>query len=174
MFPYYDRDGQKISQWDWSRLKFGTPGYDIVRQHYIRGFFISTVWLGIDLNFHFEGPPIIFETMVFPPGDEAGEDGVFSERYCARYATRESALAGHDQALAAMKDSLSASDSEVMTAEQFREYVENVDAFLDAKLTPEYIAERYKLFVERIQGDLMQPDLSDGGEEDPRQWPEAT
>lgn len=56
---------------------------------------ISTVWLGIDHNFMMEGPPLIFETMVF--------DGNFGDRYCERYATKDEALAGHAKAVAWVK-----------------------------------------------------------------------
>lgn len=46
---------------------------------------VSTVFLGLDHSFD-DGPPIIFETMVFGgPLDEQGE----------RYSTREQALSGH-------------------------------------------------------------------------------
>jgi hypothetical protein len=49
---------------------------------------ISTVWMGIDHNFSGEGPPIIFETMVF----DGEMDG-----YQWRYATEAEAIAGHDE-----------------------------------------------------------------------------
>ncbi len=48
---------------------------------------VSTVFLGIDHNFSKEGPPILFETMVF--GDERWKDE--QERYC----TWDEAVAGH-------------------------------------------------------------------------------
>jgi hypothetical protein len=47
---------------------------------------VSTVFLGLDHNFHFGGPPQLFETMAFH-GDE-GED-------MDRYSTWEEAEAGH-------------------------------------------------------------------------------
>jgi len=56
---------------------------------------VSTVFLGIDHNFGDEGPPLLFETMVF------GE-GSFSEQACDRYSTWEEAVEGH----ARMVDSL--------------------------------------------------------------------
>jgi hypothetical protein len=48
---------------------------------------ISTVWLGINHNWH-DGPPIIFETMVFG-GPNDGE--------CFRYSTEKEAREGHAQ-----------------------------------------------------------------------------
>lgn len=49
---------------------------------------ISTIFLGINHNFGEEGPPLLFETMVFKRGSWSEED-------CARYATQEEAEAGH-------------------------------------------------------------------------------
>lgn len=50
------------------------------------GFYVSTVWLGVDYSFSF-GPPLIFETMVFFKS--------WSELDMERYTTEEQALAGH-------------------------------------------------------------------------------
>lgn len=49
---------------------------------------ISTVFLGLDHQFG-EGPPMLFETMVF-----AGADNYVDEHY-ERYSTKDEALAGH-------------------------------------------------------------------------------
>jgi hypothetical protein len=51
---------------------------------------VSTVFLGLDHNFDDQGPPILFETMIF-----SGEHDGYQERY----ATREEALIGHARAL---------------------------------------------------------------------------
>ncbi len=49
---------------------------------------ISTVFLGLDYNFHQDGPPILFETMVFGgPMDEEMD----------RYSTWEEAEQGHNE-----------------------------------------------------------------------------
>ncbi len=49
---------------------------------------VSTVFLGTDHNFYaIEGPPILFETMIFVDGSEQGMD---------RYATWDEAEAGHN------------------------------------------------------------------------------
>jgi hypothetical protein len=50
---------------------------------------ISTVFLGIDHGFIEEGPPILFETMVFCQGSR-------SDLECERYATWDQAVAGHN------------------------------------------------------------------------------
>lgn len=47
---------------------------------------VSTVFIGLDYNFCVEGPPIVFETMIFH-GPLAGEQ--------ERYSTWEEAEAGH-------------------------------------------------------------------------------
>ena len=47
---------------------------------------ISTIFLGLDHQFD-DGPPLIFETMIFP-----------NEIYCERYTTWDEAVAGHAKA----------------------------------------------------------------------------
>jgi hypothetical protein len=76
---------------------------------------ISTVWLGMDMSFSFlQEPhiPLIFETMIFLAPDP-NADRVFGESvYQTRYPTEESALAGHDQAVAWAKQTLFFQDKE--------------------------------------------------------------
>jgi hypothetical protein len=50
---------------------------------------ISTVFLGLDHRLSDSGPPLVFETMVFPSRRN------LSEIDADRYTTREEALAGH-------------------------------------------------------------------------------
>lgn len=52
---------------------------------------VSTVFLGIDHNFHANGPPVLFETMIF---------GGPHDQYQERYSTKEDAIAGHRKAVA--------------------------------------------------------------------------
>jgi hypothetical protein len=65
-------------------------GFDTIKP----GETVSTVWLGLDHRFD-EGPPLIFETMIF---------GGPHDQYCDRYSTEEAALAGHDQTVAALRE----------------------------------------------------------------------
>jgi hypothetical protein len=117
---YYDRDGRPIDVMRWAEL-FGDPQYKRVALHWIRGWMVSSVWLGLDHNF-FGGTPLIFETMVFPPGDEADRHGVWSENYQERYPSEAAALAGHDRALAWIREKLpDASEKEIIAAAQFDE-----------------------------------------------------
>jgi hypothetical protein len=117
---YYDRKGQPMDMMAWAR-QHEDDDCRTVAQHWVRGWMVSTVWLGIDHNFTRQGPPVIFETMVFPPGDEAGGHGVWSGDYCERYSTEEAAQAGHDRALAWIVDKIGdpAAVMEIMSPAQF-------------------------------------------------------
>ena len=55
---------------------------------------VSTVWLGLDHRFMSEGPPLIFETMVFRSKKN------YSGEYQERYSTEEEAIKGHKQTVA--------------------------------------------------------------------------
>jgi len=98
---YYDRDGVGISMWEWSCL-FENYDYKVVRKTRVAGVEVSTVWLGIDHNFLMEGPPLIFETMIFEA--EPSETEIFGRKamvheealdFQERYATEEEALRRH-------------------------------------------------------------------------------
>jgi hypothetical protein len=52
------------------------------------GYFVSTVWLGLDHSFGRGGPPTIFETMV-----QRQDDGEWVMQ--RRYETEKQALVGH-------------------------------------------------------------------------------
>jgi hypothetical protein len=67
-------------------------GRDIV------GFFeVSTVFLGLDHNFSEEGPPLLFETMVFSIQDNGESDYAGEEQW--RCSTWEEAEAQHKMAM---------------------------------------------------------------------------
>lgn len=57
---------------------------------------VSTVWLGVNHNFIGDGPPLIFETMVF--GDHS-----LAEDACWRYATEDEARRGHEKVVEALR-----------------------------------------------------------------------
>ena len=112
---YFDRQGKPIGMMDWAR-KHDDREYSTVAQHWVRGWMVSTVWLGINHNYLPSGPPLIFETMIFAPKDAtiggdgqmpgpAGAAGLTAadlDQYQERYATEEAAQAGHDRAIAAL------------------------------------------------------------------------
>ena len=102
---YYDRKGQPMEMLAWA-AKFDDMDYRAVAQHWVRGWMVSTVWIGLDHGFGRGHAPLIFETMIFPPGDEAGEYGVMAEDYCDRYPTEAAAHAGHDRALSWLREKI--------------------------------------------------------------------
>lgn len=64
----------------------------------IDGKLISTIWLGLNHNFFYDGDPHIFETMVFT------EKYGGQEIYCERYSTWQEAEEGHKHAVQWVKD----------------------------------------------------------------------
>lgn len=94
---WYDRQGQPIDTATANRL-LGDMGYKRIAKTNIKSasdpaidWDVSTVWLGVDHSFG-DGPPIIFETMVFGNGD--------GDQYMQRYVTEEQARAGHAETVA--------------------------------------------------------------------------
>lgn len=91
MSRYYSRDGTPMSLMEWAHAL--EPEKQRVAADELDGYYVSTVWLGLDHNYHAEGPPLIFETMVFKQGDAI-------DLYRARYSTEEEAARGHKQVVA--------------------------------------------------------------------------
>lgn len=82
---YYDRKGKPIDMVAWSEaLKTKKR---VAQTTLADGKWVSTVWLGQDYSF--EGPPLIFETMVFNSKDD------MDELDCESYSTEQEALKGH-------------------------------------------------------------------------------
>lgn len=101
MMDWYDREGKPISIEEWGRLH---EQYDYVRVEldHVGPYVVSTVWLGLDYRFVGDGPPIIFETMVFTntawnadPGDPDPEPLFDIE--CMRWSTEDEARRGHQE-----------------------------------------------------------------------------
>lgn len=78
------------------------------------GYWVSTVFLGLDHNFSGNGPPMLFETMAF---DDVREVREFNGRLyrmhgeamlCERYSTRDNALIGHERHVRALNAKLDA------------------------------------------------------------------
>lgn len=89
---YYDQDGNPMGIKAWHE-KYQDHKSRRVAHDEVCGYRVSTVFLGLDHSFSPEGPPLIFETMVFP-GDS------YVEEYAERYTTREEAEEGHQRAIA--------------------------------------------------------------------------
>lgn len=87
---YYDRQGRPISMEQWS------ADFALDRHLAVTGLGalgeVSTVFLGLNHNYG-DGPPLIFETMIF---------GGPMDQYQDRYSTEEEAMAGHNFAVMAL------------------------------------------------------------------------
>lgn len=81
---------------EWA-LFFELDNRKVARDDGVNGYDVSTVFLGIDHNYNPEGPPLLFETMVFGTG---GLDDVC----CVRCSTWEQAEAQHAKVLQMVKD----------------------------------------------------------------------
>ncbi len=94
MSDFYDIDGQQIELMEWAK-KFESPENKLVARTVLDdGITISTVWIGIDHQFG-DGPPLIFETMVFHDEDDRPD-----EIDVLRYSTLEEAEQGHKNMVA--------------------------------------------------------------------------
>jgi hypothetical protein len=93
MSDYYNRKGEPVSAEEATQAFLRDEYQDdrrVAETTLPDGRWVSTVFLGINHQFG-EGPPLIFETMVFPNEND------LSEEYCERYSTEEEAQAGHDR-----------------------------------------------------------------------------
>ncbi len=84
MSRHFDRAGRPMSTLEWFKA-FEDPTVKRVASDDVGDAWISTVWIGLDHAFG-DGPPLIFESMVFG-GELDGE--------CDRYSTEAEAFAGH-------------------------------------------------------------------------------
>lgn len=97
---YYDRAGRPITLREWGELH-RDPDYRIVEQTEVGVAWVSTVWLGLDLEWG-RGEPVIFETMTFvkPIDDWLGRErlAVLEDLdRCERYGTEADAKLGHQR-----------------------------------------------------------------------------
>jgi len=90
---YYDREGNQISMDEWINLREDQENRFIDRD-VINGFLISTVWIGLDHQFG-DGPPLVFETMVFDQREKENWEDIF----CKRASTEEQAREAHQEAV---------------------------------------------------------------------------
>ena len=102
--PYYLRDGTATDAGTWAQYFEGLDRQVAVTR-VVDGALpasscvVSTVFVGLDMNFH-DGPPLIFETMVFgPAGCMDGDQW--------RWSTEAQALAGHERIVIAVCEKLS-------------------------------------------------------------------
>ena len=91
MTPWYDKAGNPIADIKKVEPLLSNMDYKRVRETTLPdGKWVSTIWIGLDYNYG-DGPPLIFETMVFSSREEMG--GL----ECRRYATEAEAIAGHEE-----------------------------------------------------------------------------
>lgn len=106
MILYYDRMGRPIDREAAWRLMEDVAARRVAQTRIEPGIVVSTVHIVLNHRFD-DGPPLIFETMVRREEVLAGDkepDYDWGEQW--RYATEEAALAGHDQAVKMIEDSL--------------------------------------------------------------------
>jgi hypothetical protein len=97
---WYDRRGRPMSFEQWGATFEQAMDYKrVCADDVITGdgqtVWVSTVWLGIDHGWYRQGPPVIFETMVFREG--------MSEEYCDRYSSEAAARDGHARAVRGLR-----------------------------------------------------------------------
>lgn len=85
LHKHYDVDGTPITFGEWA-YAFEGRGRDRRFRHVgdttlPNGLWVSTVWLGLNHSWDPNGPPLIFETMVFKPKPDGGD--VDQERYAS-------------------------------------------------------------------------------------------
>ena len=91
---YYGRDGEPITQNEWSRAMRQPRHIGNTR---IARCWVSTVWLGLDHSWVFGGPPIIFETMIFVPRYKDRGRVSSPQDWQTRYSTEDQARLGHER-----------------------------------------------------------------------------
>jgi len=77
------------------------PKLQIVAKTKHKGYEVSTVWMGLDHSWG-NGPPLIFETMIF----KLGSYKAACDDYQERYSTEQEALTGHEVAVKYLKNHL--------------------------------------------------------------------
>ena len=91
---WYLRDGTVTNDIRVWGEKFKDLAYKRVAETTLSdGKWVSTVWMGMDHSCDEDGPPLIFETMVFERGGSGDVD-------CERYSTEAEAVAGHEAMVA--------------------------------------------------------------------------
>jgi hypothetical protein len=95
---YFDREGKPLPMCAWAVLFEDRHEYGAIGKTDVGPWWISTVWLGMDHQWG-DGPPLIFETMVFWHGP-TGSTPDQGYEYQERYSTEAQARAGHALAVA--------------------------------------------------------------------------
>lgn len=87
-YEYYSRKGEGYDDvLDWAKHAEDRKNKVVKQQTTWLGYWVSTVWLGLDHSYSEDAPPLIFETMVFR--------GSYSGLDMDRYTTEKQAKDGH-------------------------------------------------------------------------------
>ena len=100
VIQHYDRAGNPMTVDEWIeaiKVKEGIDPRRVAETTLPDGKWVSTVWLGLDHNFSGDGPPVIFESMVFAFRKSQGLGEDLDQE---RYSTEEEARMGHDALVA--------------------------------------------------------------------------
>jgi hypothetical protein len=97
------REIRKVDLMTWAKWLEEHRAEKIVKQEDVGGFWVSTVFLGLDHNWG-DGPPILFETMVFPRNAAGG--AVMDEQWCERCCTYDEAETMHERGCAYVREHL--------------------------------------------------------------------
>ena len=95
---------RKADLMTWAQWFDDVEARRVARTELANGGYVSTVFLGLDHGWG-EGPPILWETMLF--SDEIGEE------WQERYTSREDALRGHEEMVVRAKEALGARNEDV-------------------------------------------------------------
>jgi hypothetical protein len=91
------REAKPVDMMTWAKWLESTRGNRHIKKDVVNKRRVSTVFLGLDHQFG-EGPPLIFETMVFR------DENSFDEIYCDRCSTYDEAEAMHEKACQWVRD----------------------------------------------------------------------
>jgi hypothetical protein len=98
--PRHPRSNAELSEW-WRRPFDETRR---VARDTVGEVDVSTVFLTIDHNWSPDGPPVLFETMLFASESwSGGPAGAWHDNECWRYSTWDEAVAGHQRVVAALR-----------------------------------------------------------------------
>ncbi len=95
---YYDRQGKEMELMEWGR-KCEDLDYKILKQESVGRWWISTVWVGLNMQMFRKAPIQIFETMIFTEEKDKDLKEDPLAFYQERYSTEAEAFEGHEQAV---------------------------------------------------------------------------
>lgn len=102
----YDRQGNRITAAERLAELRMDPEYQFVAQEAVGPYWVSTIWLfGHDHNWSRQGPPTLFETMVFG-GDGSTDSTTWGGLEQRRWSTEAEAIAGHAEIVALVRATL--------------------------------------------------------------------